>query len=89
MAHRIQNKHDPQASQVATLDALQCAYMNDPSHLSAAQELAQSTALEQLNSGRRGNQDFSRRIEQCRPQDRRHAGRPYHHPGLSRVFEAR
>ncbi len=51
MADRIQNKHDPQALQVATLDALQCAYMNDPSHMSAAQELAQSTALEQLNRG--------------------------------------
>ncbi len=51
MADRITNKHDTQALQVATLDALQCAYMNDPSHMNAAQQLAQSTALEQLNRG--------------------------------------
>ena len=51
LADLIQNKNDSQALQTATLDALHCAYSDDPARLSSAQQLARSTALEELNVG--------------------------------------
>jgi VWFA-related protein len=51
MADLIQNKHDPRALQVATQDALQCAYNGDPQQLQEAQQLAQTTAMRELNDG--------------------------------------
>jgi len=51
MADLIQNKNDPGALQVATNDALACAYDNNQAMLQAAQQLAQSTAQRQLNAG--------------------------------------
>ncbi|MGC2110801.1 MAG: VWA domain-containing protein [Candidatus Korobacteraceae bacterium] len=49
MADLIQNKRDERALQVAALDALHCAYSDDPTKMAAAQQFAQSTALEELN----------------------------------------
>jgi VWFA-related protein len=51
MADLIQNKHDDQAFNAATQDALQCAFQNNPRMLTAAQALAQSTAARQLSLG--------------------------------------
>jgi VWFA-related protein len=44
MADQIQNKRDPSAFQLATEDALACAYKRDPRMRPAAEALAQSTA---------------------------------------------
>ena len=51
MADLIQNKHDPRALQIATGDALNCAYGGDPSRQTAAQQLAETTALRELETG--------------------------------------
>jgi len=51
MADLIQNKNDPGALQVATMDALACAYDNNQAMLQAAQQLAQSAAQRQLAAG--------------------------------------
>ena len=51
MADQIQNKNDPTALQVATNDALACAFNNDPQMLQAAQQYAQSAAQRQLTFG--------------------------------------
>ena len=51
MADQIYNKHDEQATQVATQDAWECAYDEDPNRYAAAQQLAKSTALRELESG--------------------------------------
>jgi VWFA-related protein len=51
MADLIQNKRDPQAMQVATQDALFCEFGGNPMFLQAAQHLAESTAMQQLNEG--------------------------------------
>jgi VWFA-related protein len=51
MADLIQNKNDPVALQVATADALHCAFNDDPRLLSSAQGLAQSAAGMALSLG--------------------------------------
>jgi VWFA-related protein len=51
MADLIENQHDPQALSVAAQDALACEFGNDARMLSAAQQLADSTAREVLISG--------------------------------------
>jgi VWFA-related protein len=51
MADLIQNKNDPQALQVATLDALACAFQNNPRMGAAAQAMAQAAAAMQLGLG--------------------------------------
>jgi len=51
MADLIVNKNDTQALNNVTLDALSCAFNNDARLLTAAQALAQSTALSQLSLG--------------------------------------
>src|SRR6266702_109088 len=49
MADLIQTQHDSQALQVATLDALACAFGNDPMFLQQAQQLAQATVQRMLS----------------------------------------
>jgi VWFA-related protein len=51
MADLIQNKNDPRALQVATQDALECAFGGDPQMTQQAQQLAQSTAMRELGNG--------------------------------------
>jgi VWFA-related protein len=51
MADLIQNKNDPVALQVATKDALECAFGGDSRSVRAAQSLAQATALRELAAG--------------------------------------
>jgi VWFA-related protein len=51
MADLIENQHDPTATQTAVTDALHCAYNDDPRLLAAAQQLADSTARMQLQTG--------------------------------------
>jgi VWFA-related protein len=51
MADLIQNKNDPQALQTATLDALACAFQNDPKRMALAQQMARSAASTQLSLG--------------------------------------
>jgi VWFA-related protein len=51
MADLIQNKHDPEAMQVAIADALNCAYDGDRQFLQAAQSLVQSETMNRLASG--------------------------------------
>ncbi len=51
MADLIQNKHDPVAMQVATTDALNCAYDGDPTFIQSAQSLVQSATMNKLTSG--------------------------------------
>ena len=51
MADLIQNKNDPVALQVATSDALECAFGGDSRSVRAAQSLAQATALRELAAG--------------------------------------
>jgi VWFA-related protein len=49
LADLIQNKRDERALQTATQDAWDCAFSDDPLMLAAAKQLAQSTALQELN----------------------------------------
>jgi VWFA-related protein len=49
VADLIQNKHDERALETVTQDALHCAYFDDPTMLRAAEQSAQSTALQELN----------------------------------------
>ncbi len=51
MADLIQNRRDPTAIQLATEDALACAFNRDRRMLSAAQAMAESTATGVLNQG--------------------------------------
>ena len=51
MADLIENQNDPNALQVATLDALHCMYNDDTRFLSTATTTAQSTAAQVLASG--------------------------------------
>jgi VWFA-related protein len=51
MADLIENQHDPQALQVATLDILQCQFAGDQRLLTAAAQLADVTATQTLNGG--------------------------------------
>ena len=50
-ADLIQNRQDENALNVATADALACAYDNNPKFISAAQVMAQSTAARVLMEG--------------------------------------
>jgi VWFA-related protein len=49
MADLIINKHDQQATVMASQDALDCAYNDDHSKMTQAMALANATALEELN----------------------------------------
>jgi VWFA-related protein len=51
MADLIENQHDAQALQVATADALACAFGNDSRFLQQAQQLAEGTAQRMLSVG--------------------------------------
>jgi VWFA-related protein len=51
LADLIVNKRDPTAIEVATYDALHCAYQDQPQFLSAAAQLAESTAQGVLQGG--------------------------------------
>lgn len=50
-ADLMENKHDSQAIETATYDALACAFQNDTRMLSAAQQLADSAAIRMLDIG--------------------------------------
>jgi len=50
-ADLIVNKHDPQALDVATADALQCAFNGDPNMANAARALAQGAASRTVSTG--------------------------------------
>jgi VWFA-related protein len=50
-ADLIVNRDDSQAIDIATLDALACAFQNDPTMQGAAKALASSTAIRVLNQG--------------------------------------
>jgi VWFA-related protein len=52
MADLIENKHDPQATELATEDALLCQFNGDNRMRAAAQSLAQQTAAQKLELGR-------------------------------------
>jgi VWFA-related protein len=69
MADLIINKEDEQALQTATLDALHCAFADDPHAMLAAQNLAKETAMRSIDEGEqesrlalRGLKDMIRRI---------------------------
>ncbi|HWX93779.1 MAG TPA: VWA domain-containing protein [Terriglobales bacterium] len=51
LADLIVNKRDPTATDVATYDALHCAYQDQPQYMSAAAQLAESTAQGVLQAG--------------------------------------
>ncbi len=51
MADMIENKHDSQALQVATQDALICEFNGDPTFRPAAQQMAESMAVQKLSEG--------------------------------------
>jgi VWFA-related protein len=51
MADLIINKQDDQAFQTATLDALSCAFGNDPKQMIAARQLANNSARRNLEAG--------------------------------------
>jgi VWFA-related protein len=51
MADLIENQHDPNALQVATADALGCAFNSDTRQTPAAQQLADATAARVLQLG--------------------------------------
>ena len=51
LADLIVNKRDPTATDVATYDALHCAYQDQPRFLGAAAQLAESTAQGVLQAG--------------------------------------
>jgi VWFA-related protein len=51
MADLIQNQNDPNALQVATLDALHCAFNDDDRMLRQATTMAQNTAAQVLSTG--------------------------------------
>jgi VWFA-related protein len=51
MGDLIENKHDPQALNVATLDALNCAFGGDQKFLQQAQTMAQAAASQASVSG--------------------------------------
>lgn len=51
MADLIENKQDPQALQIAAQDALQCEFNSDTRFLSAAAQMAESTARQVLDQG--------------------------------------
>jgi VWFA-related protein len=51
MADQIQNKHDDQAMQIATQDALDCAFGGDVTQSRTAQQMALSAAMQELDLG--------------------------------------
>jgi len=51
MADLIQNKHDPQAEQAATQDAIACLRLTGPNALTTARATVQGTASQQLAAG--------------------------------------
>ena len=51
IADLIQNEHDPQALATITADTLTCQFNNDPKFQSAAQGIAQSSAMQALSIG--------------------------------------
>lgn len=51
MADMIENKQDPQATQIATQDALQCEFNNDSRFLTSAAQVADATARQVLDQG--------------------------------------
>lgn len=50
-ADLIINKTDPQAAGAAAADALACAFQNNPQFLEAAEQLAKTTAYQELSTG--------------------------------------
>jgi VWFA-related protein len=64
-ANLIQNNLDPTALQVATQDALACAYQNDPDFAAEAQMLAQSTATQVYEAGQSETEYSLRRLEEA------------------------
>lgn len=63
-ADLIENKNDQQALNVATQDALACAFQNDKSQLPSAQALAISAAMEALEAGEVETDSSFRRLEE-------------------------
>jgi VWFA-related protein len=63
-ADLIQNRHDAEALNVGTHDALVCQFSNDQRFLSAAQALAQSTALRIIAAGDTQTQASFRRLRE-------------------------
>ncbi len=72
-ADQIENKQDSQALAVATADALECAYRNDPRMTAQAQMLAQMTSQRTLASGDSQTEYVYRHLEDIM---RRLAGMP-------------
>src|SRR6266404_4502141 len=72
-ADQIENKQDSQALAVATADALECAYGNDPRMTAQAQMLAQMTSQRTLASGDSQTEYVYRHLEDIM---RRLAGMP-------------
>ena len=63
-ADLIVNKRDDQALAVATQDALECAFANDPRMRQMAQNLAEETAHQVLPLGEASNEAAFRRMEE-------------------------
>ena len=63
-ADQIQNKNDQQALNVATQDTLACMFNNDPLQLSAAQQMAISTAMQVNEAGDSQTVYAFRRLEE-------------------------
>lgn len=72
-ADLIQNKHDQQAFEVATEEALQCAFQGDPTMRPAAKNLAESTSQRALINGDTQAEHVYRHMEDIM---RRLAGMP-------------
>ena len=63
-ADQIENKNDPQALNVATLDALACQFNGDQRFIAQAQTLAISTAVQTLSAGDRQVEYVFRRLRE-------------------------
>jgi VWFA-related protein len=63
-ANLIQNNLDPTAINVATLDALACAFQNNPQMMQEAQSLAASAATQAYEQGQVETQASLRRVEE-------------------------
>lgn len=63
-ADLIENKNDQQALNVATQDALACAFHNDPTMLAQAQSLAMAAAMEAYEAGENETESSFRRLEE-------------------------
>lgn len=64
-ADLIENRHDPQALQVATEDAVACAFNGDESKAAMAATMAQSSARRALNAGDQETEFAYRHIEEA------------------------